>query len=56
MVQIFGEALMSADADAVCVAAHGQPSLYRRNIRNGYRWRADTLAGSIELAVRSSGG
>jgi putative transposase len=52
MVQIFAEALMSADADAVCGAAYGQRSPDRRNIRNGYRSRGwDTRAGSIELAV-----
>ena len=52
MVQIFAEALMSADADAVCGAAYGQRSPDRRNIRNGYRCRGwDTRAGSIELAV-----
>jgi transposase-like protein len=52
MVQIFAEALMSADADAVCGAGYGQRSSDRRNIRNGYRWRGwDTRAGSIELAV-----
>jgi putative transposase len=52
MVQIFAEALMSAEADAVCGAAYGQRSPDRRNIRNGYRSRGwDTRAGSIELAV-----
>jgi putative transposase len=52
MVQIFAEALMSADADAVCGAGYGQRSPDRRNIRNGYRCRGwDTRAGSIELAV-----
>jgi putative transposase len=52
MVQIFAEALMSADADAVCGAGYGQRSPDRRNIRNGYRSRGwDTRAGSIELAV-----
>src|SRR5512132_3742456 len=35
MVQIFAEALMSADADAVCGAAYGQRSPDRRNTRNG---------------------
>jgi hypothetical protein len=35
MVQIFAEALMSADADAVCGAAYGQRSTERRNTRNG---------------------
>jgi Transposase, Mutator family len=52
MVQIFAEALMSADADAVCRAGYGQRSLTGGNIRNGNRWRGwDTRAGSIELAV-----
>jgi putative transposase len=52
MVQIFAEALMAADADAVCGAAYGQRSPDRRNIRNGYRWRGwDTRVGTIELAV-----
>jgi putative transposase len=52
MVQIFAEALMSADADAVCGAGYGKRSPDRRNVRNGYRWRGwDTRAGSIELAV-----
>jgi putative transposase len=52
MVQIFAEALMSADADAVCGAAYGQRSPDRTNTRNGYRRRGwDTRAGSIELAV-----
>jgi transposase-like protein len=52
MVQIFAEALMSADADAVCGAGYGQRSAERTNTRNGYRRRGwDTRAGSIELAV-----
>jgi putative transposase len=52
MVQIFAEALMSADADAVCGAGYGQRSAERINTRNGYRRRGwDTRAGSIELAV-----
>jgi transposase-like protein len=52
MVQIFAEALMSADADAVGRAGYGQRSPDRTNTRNGYRWRGwDTRAGSIELAV-----
>ena len=51
MVQIFAEALMSADANAVC-GAYGQRSPDRKNTRNGYRCRGwDTRAGSIELAV-----
>jgi hypothetical protein len=53
MVQIFAEALMSADADAVCGAAYGQRSPDRRNIRDGYRWRGwDTRGGS---AIREDG-
>jgi len=52
MIQTFVEALMSADADAVCGAGYGQRSPDRSNTRNGYRRRGwDTRAGSIELAV-----
>src|SRR5215212_6025882 len=52
MLQTFAEALMSADADAVCGAGYGQRSLDRTNTRNGYRQRGwDTRAGSIELAI-----
>src|SRR3954447_6852433 len=52
MVQTFAEALMSADADAVCGAGYGQRSPDRSNTRNGYRHRGwDTRAGSIDLAV-----
>src|SRR5512133_310547 len=39
MVQTFAEALMSADADAVCGAGYGQRSTERTNTRNGYRRR-----------------
>jgi transposase-like protein len=52
MVQTFAEALMSADADAVCGAGYGQRSPERSNTRNGYRHRGwDTRAGSIDLAI-----
>jgi transposase-like protein len=52
MVKEFAEALMSADADAVCGAAYGERSPERVNRRNGYRERDwDTRVGSIELAV-----
>jgi putative transposase len=52
MLQTFAEALMSADADAVCGAGYGQRSPDRRNTRNGYRQRGwDTRAGSIDLAI-----
>ena len=52
MVREFAEALMSADADAVCGAGYGERSPERVNRRNGYRERDwDTRVGSIELAV-----
>ncbi len=52
MVRSFAEALMSADADAVCGAAYGQVSPTRVNRRNGYRPREwDTRVGTIELAI-----
>jgi transposase-like protein len=52
MVATFAEALMSAEADAVCGAPFGERSSERTNIRNGYRRREwDTRAGSIELAI-----
>src|SRR5215217_1988091 len=52
MIQMFAEALMSADADAVCGAGYGQRSPERTTIRNGYRRRSwDTRAGSIDLAI-----
>src|SRR5215469_18509726 len=56
MVKTFAEALMGAEADAVCGAPFGVRSDDRVNIRNGYRRREwDTRAGSIELAIRSCG-
>jgi putative transposase len=52
MVTTFAEALMSAEADAVCGAGYGERSDQRVNTRNGYRRREwDTRAGSIELAI-----
>jgi len=52
MVQTFAEALMGAEADAVCGAAYGERSSERRNTRNGYRRREwDTRAGSVGLAI-----
>jgi putative transposase len=52
MVKEMAEALMSADADAVCGAGYGERSLERVNSRNGYRERYwDTRVGSIELAI-----
>jgi transposase-like protein len=52
MVKTFAEALMSAEADAVCGAPYGQRSDERVNSRNGYRAREwDTRAGTVELAI-----
>jgi transposase-like protein len=52
MVQDFAEALMGAEADAICGAAYGERSPERLNRRNGYRERDwDTRVGSIALAV-----
>jgi putative transposase len=52
MVATFAEALMSAEADAVCGAPYGARSEDRVNSRNGYRQREwDTRAGTIDLAI-----
>src|SRR3989449_10593266 len=52
MVQDFAEALMGAEADALCGADYGERSPERVNRRNGYRERAwDTRTGTISLAV-----
>ena len=52
MVQGFAEALMGAEADALCGVAYGERSPERANTRNGYRERVwDTRVGTIELAL-----
>ena len=52
MVKTFADALMGAEADAICGAPYGQVSEERVNYRNGYRDRRwDTRAGTIELAI-----
>jgi transposase-like protein len=52
MVESFAQALMSAEADALCGASYGERSPERVNTRNGYRERAwDTRVGTIELAL-----
>src|SRR5213594_3950421 len=52
MVQDFAEALMGAEADALCGAGYGERTPERANRRNGYREREwDTRVGTIELAV-----
>jgi transposase-like protein len=52
MVKTFADALMSAEADALCGAPYGTRSDERVNSRNGYRARQwDTRAGTVELAI-----
>lgn len=52
MVRTFAEALMGAEADALCGAGFRERSEGRVNRRNGYRTRPfDTRAGTIPLAV-----
>lgn len=52
MLKAFAEALMSAEASAICGAAFNERSDERVNSRNGYRDRDwDTRAGTIELSV-----
>ena len=56
MVQTFADALMGAEAEAVCGAGYGERSQERTNTRNGYRRREwDTRAGSISLAIPKLG-
>jgi putative transposase len=52
LLKTFCEALMSAEAQALCGAGYGEITPERTNSRNGYRPRDwDTRAGSIELRV-----
>jgi len=52
LVKQMVEALMGAEVDAVCGAAHGERHPERVNRRNGYHERSwDTRAGTIELAL-----
>ncbi len=52
MLQAFVEALMGAEADAICGAPYGARSPERTSSRNGYRARGwDTRTGSVELAL-----
>jgi transposase-like protein len=52
MVRSFAEALMGAEADAICGAPYGVVSEERTNRRNGYRERRwDTRVGSIGLGI-----
>ena len=46
------DTLMSAEADAVCGAGHGERSEARVNQRNGYRHRDfDTRTGTLDVAI-----
>ena len=52
MPKSFAEALMGAEADAVCGAAYRARDEDRVNRRNGYRTREwDTRVGSIVVAM-----
>jgi putative transposase len=52
MLSTFVQALMGAEADAVCGAGFGERSGERTNTRNGYRHRGwDTRAGTIDVAI-----
>jgi putative transposase len=52
MLSSFVQALMSAEADALCGAPYGARSPERTNSRNGYRTREfDTRAGTVEVAI-----
>jgi transposase-like protein len=52
MLATFINALMSAEADAVCGAPYGMPDPGRVNVRNGYRHRDfDTRAGTLDVAI-----
>ena len=52
LLQTMVNALLSAEADAVCGAEYGQASPERRVQRNGYRHRdLDTRVGTIDVAV-----
>jgi hypothetical protein len=52
MVRTFIQALMSAEAEAICGAPYGERSEERTNRRNGYREREwDSRAGTIDLQI-----
>src|SRR4029078_7157342 len=52
MLSTFVQALMSAEADAICGAAYGERSPERTNSRNGYRTRDfDTRTRTMEVAI-----
>jgi putative transposase len=52
LLKTFIDAIMSAEADALCGAGYRERSEERTNSRNGYRPRDwDTRAGTIEVAI-----
>jgi len=52
MIKTFVDALMGAEADALCGAPYGARCDDRVNFRNGYRAREwDTRAGTMEVAI-----
>jgi transposase-like protein len=52
MVKTFADALMSAEADAMCGAEYGQVGDERVNHRDSYRSREwDTRASTVALAI-----
>ncbi len=52
LLTTFVNVLLSADADAVCGAAHGARSPERVSSRNGYRHRdLDTRVGTLDVAI-----
>jgi hypothetical protein len=52
LLSIFIQALMGAEADALCGAEYRERSASRSNRRNGYRHRDfDTRAGTIDIAI-----
>ena len=52
LLATFIDALMGAEADAICGASYGVASPERVNSRNGYRHRGfDTRAGTIDVAI-----
>jgi transposase-like protein len=52
MIKTFADALMAAEADAICGAGYRERTTERVNRRNGYRPREwDTRGGTVELAI-----
>jgi putative transposase len=52
LLATFIEALMGAEADAICGAEYGTRGTERTNVRNGYRHRDfDTRVGTMDVAI-----